>query len=499
MRFERLLSESSDRYPDRVAVVSEGREVSYRELEHLALGCAARLRARGAGPGSATVVLAPNSLAFLVAYFGTLMSGAVVTCLSPSAPQQELAKILEVTRPTAAVMARTLGTRDIVGEVGHLLPPGVIWIDDMDVPDWPGHPDRSVIVSRDPASTGFLAFTSGSTGRPKGAAHRTDTLVRTSQHFLHTVLDDLPVVSASTFPMYNMGGICMMLPVLMGGGTVVVMDGFSGPGLVAAIERQGVNFAVATPAMAELLFLKGDLASHDVSAFNRVLLCAAPISNRLCRRLSDELGVKVYIAYGLTEVPGAWLTTRSDASIDEIGPFVGWPIEGYALGILDDQGKPVPDGETGEVCVRTDFMLSEYIGDPAATAAAVDADGWMHTGDLGSIRPDGGLVIQGRKKEMYIRGGFNVYPREVEEALAEHPAVDRAAVHGVPDAVLGEKGCAWVVAQAGTDVTESDLRAFLSSRLAYYKIPDTIRFVADLPLTGAGKIDKPALLASAGR
>lgn len=497
MRFEQLLSDASDRYGDRIAVVSDRRKVTYRELEQLALACADRLKAMGAGPGEATVVMAPNSLAFLVGYFGALMSGATVTCLAPSAPWREWEGILAVVKPTAAFMPRRIGDRDIEDEIGHLLPGEVLWVDDLDLPGWPLRADRSMIVDRDPASTGIYAFTSGSTGRPKGASHRTDTLFLTAANLLHIVLEDEPVISASTFPMYNMGGICMMLPVLMGGGTIVVMDGFSAPKLVDLIERHGVNFAVATPAMAELLFIKGDLEQHDLSAFNRILLCAAPISNRLCRQLARQLNTKVFIAYGLTEIPGAWLTTKADTPVEEIGPFVGWPVDGYELSILDDDNNQVPDGQVGEVCVRTQYMLSEYIGDAAATAAALDREGRMHTGDLGRLRPDGGLIIEGRKKEMYIRGGFNVYPREVEQTLAEHPGVDLAAVHGVDDPVLGEKGFAWVVPVPGAELSVPQLREFLAERLSHYKLPDTYRFVPELPMTAAGKVDKPALRANA--
>ena len=410
------------------------------------------------------------------------------------AHRRELEAIIKLTQPTAAVIASDVGDRDLPDVLGHLLPEGVIWIDDLNVPTWPRETDRRVIVDRDPASNGFLAFTSGSTGVPKGARHRTDTLgVGTSAHFLHSILEDQAVISASTFPMYNMGGICMILPVIMGGGTIVIMDSFSGPKLVDTIERHGVNFAVLTPAMAELLFLRGNIADHDLTGFERVLLCAAPISNRLCRQLAEELGAKVFIAYGLTEIPGALVSTRPDTPLSEIGPFVGYPQTGYTLAILDDDNQPVPQGETGEICVKTVYMLSEYIGDEEATASAVDSDGWMHTGDLGKLRPDGGVVIQGRKKEMYIRGGFNVYPREVEEVLAEHLQIDLAAVHAVPDPVLGEKGFAWIVPVDGQRVDVDELRAFLVERLAHYKIPDTFRVTDEIPLTSVGKVNKPVL------
>jgi fatty-acyl-CoA synthase len=492
-RYEELLTELSEQFRDRIAVITDARQVSYGQLERLAIGCAQRLHDGGVLPGRPSIVMAPNSLAFLVSYFGTLMSGAIVTCVDPSAPKRELEGIFRTTEPASAVLPRRIGARDIAVELEGLLPGNVIWIDDLDVPTWEEESDRSVIVPRDPGSMGFLAFTSGSTGQPKGALHRTDTLLHTSKNFARSVLQNQAFTSASTFPMYNMGGICMILPVLMGGGTIVVVPGFTASALVRAIEEHGVSFAVMTPAMAELFFLKGDLENHDVSAFKRMLLCAAPISNQLCRRLADELDMSVYIAYGLTEVPGGWLTTREDTPVEDIGPFVGWPMKGYELAILDDDGNPLDEGEAGEVCIRTVYRLFAYINDPVSTAALIDADGWIHTGDVGTLRHDGGLEIRGRKKDMYIRGGFNVYPREVEEALATHAEVSLAAVHAVDDPVLGEKGFAWIVLKEGSRLSVDELRSFASERLAHYKVPDFFRITSDLPMIAAGKVDKPQL------
>jgi acyl-CoA synthetase (AMP-forming)/AMP-acid ligase II len=179
----------------------------------------------------------------------------------------------------------------------------------------------------------------------------------------------------------------------------------------------------------------------------------------------------------------------------ELGPFVGWPAEGYELAIVDEAGQPMGLGEIGEVCVRTQYMLLDYIGDAELTAATIDPDGWLHTGDLGSLRQDGGLIIQGRKKDMYIRGGFNVYPREVEETLMRHESVSLAAVHSIPDPVLGEKGVAWVVEREGADLDTDKLKAFAAQALSKFKVPDEIRIVETLPMTAVGKVDKLALRA----
>jgi long-chain acyl-CoA synthetase len=495
MHFEQLLTQASDRYADRPAIVGRSRTVSYQELEKMALGGAKALQADGVRPGEPVILLAPNSVAFLAGYFAILISGATVVPVSHDATDRELAAIFEVTEPVAAVMVRRHGRRDYAAELNEHLPGKVHWIDDHDAPSWPSSDDRSVIVQRRPDSAGILAFTSGSTGRPKGARHRTHTLMRSAEVLLSQVLDGKAVTSATTFPMHNMGGINMVLPVLLGGGKIVIMDGYRAESLVDAIERHGVEFIVAIPAMIELLFLKGTVAEHDLSSFSRVLLSGAPVSNALCRRIVAELGLAVYIAYGLTEVPGVWLVTTSHTPLAELGPFVGWPAEGYELAIVDEAGQPMGLGEIGEVCVRTQYMLLDYIGDAELTAATIDPDGWLHTGDLGSLRQDGGLIIQGRKKDMYIRGGFNVYPREVEETLMRHESVSLAAVHSIPDPVLGEKGVAWVVEREGADLDTDKLKAFAAQALSKFKVPDEIRIVETLPMTAVGKVDKLALRA----
>jgi acyl-CoA synthetase (AMP-forming)/AMP-acid ligase II len=495
--FERMLSHCADRYGDRTAIVGTDRAISYRELEETAIAGAIALRDRGVGPGQVVALLAPNSISFYAGYFAILMSGAVVAPLSPDATAVELAAMIKATAPAAAIVLRAHRNRDYQAEIGASLPVHVLWISTVDGPDWARRRDRDVIVDRPPHSPGLLAFTSGSTGRPKAARHRSDTLIRSASCALHRVLDGKAVTSVTTFPLHNMGGINSTLPVLLGGGQVVIMDRFHVPTLIDLVERHRVDFILAIPAMVELLFLKGGVHGRDLSSLSRVLLSGAPVSNALCRRIADELGAQPYVAYGLTEVPGVWLVTGSDTPIDEIGPFVGWPVEGYELRIAGDNGEPLAVEEVGEVLVRTDFRLLEYVGEPELTAAVIDPDGWVRTGDLGSLRPDGGLMIRGRKKEMYIRGGYNVYPREVEETLTRHHGISQAAVLGMPDPVLGEKGIAWLVPQAGTHLSEVEVREFAGQRLSQFKVPDYIRIVETMPMTPVGKIDKVALRARA--
>jgi acyl-CoA synthetase (AMP-forming)/AMP-acid ligase II len=250
---------------------------------------------------------------------------------------------------------------------------------------------------------------------------------------------------------------------------------------------------MAIPAMAELLFLRGSVDQRAFPSLRKVALGGSGVSNQLVRRCGDELGAQVYVGYGLTECPGFCVISAPSSEVAELGTMVGAATEGYELAILGEDGASVPLGELGEVCLRSHFMMLGYLGNPEATAEAVDENGWLHTGDLGSLDGAGQLSIRGRKKEMYIRGGFNVYPREVEEAFMENSAVSLAAVHSVPDAVLGERGHAWIVPTASTSPTEDQLREAVAQRLAYYKLPDVIHVVDSLPMNAIGKIDKVAL------
>ncbi|MPZ60597.1 MAG: AMP-binding protein [Propionibacteriales bacterium] len=494
LQLEHVLGVAADRFGDRCALIGDARKVTYTELEALALGCAAQLRARGVQPGDAVVVLVANSVSYVAALFGALMTGAVVATLSPDSTARELEAMVTTIGPRAAVVARGGEGRDVASELDHVLPSARIEVQDADEPGWPTSTDRSLVVKRDPDSPAFVAFTSGSTGQPKGAVHRAVTLMHTGRFYLDLVARCAAMTTVATFPLYHLGGLTLvLLPTLLGGGTVVMMDGFTVPEFVEAVERHRADHVAAIPAMLELLFLRANVAEHDLSSLRWVMLSGAPVTNQLARQVHERLGVTVFVGYGQTECPGTNVMTRKDTSVEDVGPMVGWPVEGYEVAILDHDGRPCPDGEIGEVCVRSHYQMLGYLGNPEATQTAIDQDGWLHMGDLGVLRPDGALEIRGRKKEMYIRGGFNVYPVEVEAALLEHPDVSIAAVHPISDEVLGERGVAWVVPEAGRSIDPDDLRAFVGKTLAYYKLPDVVRVVAELPMNAVGKVDKRAL------
>jgi acyl-CoA synthetase (AMP-forming)/AMP-acid ligase II len=258
--------------------------------------------------------------------------------------------------------------------------------------------------------------------------------------------------------------------------------------------------ATGVPTQWTLVLDHPDVAGTSFSNLRVAAIGGASIPPELVRRMRDTLGCPVITRYTSTEA-GVTTSTLATDSPDVIATTVGKPTPEVELRISSPlDGSPVPPGEVGEVLCRSPAMMRGYWRDPALTAATIDRDGWLHTGDLGVVGADGNLRLVGRLKEMYIRGGYNIYPSEVEAALAEHPGIARAAVVAAPDPVLGEVGVAFVVAAAATDpasLSRDAVRAWCAARLADYKAPDRIVVVADLPITSMLKIDKRALSAQA--
>jgi acyl-CoA synthetase (AMP-forming)/AMP-acid ligase II len=241
------------------------------------------------------------------------------------------------------------------------------------------------------------------------------------------------------------------------------------------------------------------LSSYDVSSVRLAVTGASVVPTELIRRMRDELGfASVLTAYGLTECCGYATGCRPGDSDEVVSLTSGRAVDGVEVAVIDPSGTPMPNGEPGEVVVRGYNVMLGYWNDAEATAQAVDADGWLHTGDVGVLDDAGNLRITDRLKDMYVVGGFNAYPAEVEQVLVRHEAVSEAAVVGVPDERLGEVGKAFVVARAGAAPSPDDLVAWCKERLAGYKVPRSVVLVDALPRNATGKVDKKLLVASPG-
>ncbi|MER6606894.1 long-chain fatty acid--CoA ligase [Streptomyces sp. NPDC000927] len=490
-----VLGESARSHPDRVAVVDADTRLTYRELWTRALRCAGALRASGVRPGDRVAVLLPNTADFLYAYYGALAAGATVVPVHGLLVADEVAYVLRHSGssvlvsggplwPVAEEAAVVAGVRAVCGvpEDGEPLPAAE-----------PAAPDGTAVI----------LYTSGTTGRPKGALLTHLNIVMNASVVAHDLLelgfDDVVLGCLPLFHSY--GQTCAMNATLRAGATLVLMPRFSGPGALELLAAENVSVFMGVPTMYHALV---EAAAQDSAALvgaTRGLTLRAAVSGgaalpvAVLERFEATFATQVLEGYGLTETSP--VATFNQPRTGRRPGTVGHPVWGVETGVADAAVEEsvvlLPDGEVGEVVVRGHNVFAGYLDDPEATAAAV-VDGWFRTGDLGARDGDGFLRIVDRKKDLVIRGGFNIYPREVEEVLVRHPAVGEVAVIGVPDEERGEEICAVVVtrAEAGA-VTEEELIAWARERLGRHKYPRIVRFTDALPLGPTGKILKRAL------
>jgi acyl-CoA synthetase (AMP-forming)/AMP-acid ligase II len=342
-------------------------------------------------------------------------------------------------------------------------------------------------------------WTSGTTGVPKGAVydHVTQAAISRNVGELTAPGDRRLVV----LPFPHVGYMTRMWDELANATTIILVgEPWSAAETLRLVRDEGITMATGVPTQWTLVLGHPDVVATDFSQLRVAAIGGAAIPPELVRRMRDTLGCPVITRYTSTEA-GVTTSTLATDSPDVIATTVGRPTPEVELQIrAPDGGGALPQGEIGEVLCRSPAMMLGYWRDPALTDQVVDPDGWLHTGDLGFVGDDGNLRLVGRLKEMYIRGGYNVYPAEVESVLTDHPGVARAAVIGAPDPVLGEVGVAFVVPTPGTDpgsLSLEALRDWSRARVADYKAPDRVIVVDDLPITSMLKIDKRALAARA--
>jgi long-chain acyl-CoA synthetase len=354
-------------------------------------------------------------------------------------------------------------------------------------------PPGPQLAGRSPADPAVIIYTSGTTGVPKGAVLSRVTLYMNADipgRVVEFHDDDVVVVALPLFHIFGLSSIlntCVLL-----GGTMSLVPRFDAAAVLDLIQRDQVTIFEGVPTMFVALLQAAGEASYDLSSLRVAISGGAPIPAEIIDSFERRFGVTILEGYGLSET--ASTTTFNISAAERKIYSVGKPIWGVSVRIWDDQGRPRPAGpeHVGEIVVRGPNVMTGYHNNPEATAAAF-AGGWFHTGDLGYFDEDGFLFIVDRIKDLIIRGGYNVYPREVEEAIYAHPAVAEAAVIGVPDATMGEEVHAIVATKAGQLVTEAELIDFVKERIAPYKYPRTVEFRDSLPKGATGKILKKEL------
>jgi acyl-CoA synthetase (AMP-forming)/AMP-acid ligase II len=475
-----LAAASAAARPGRVAVAVDGEPLTHAELDDGASRVAGWL-ARRVRPGDRVLFAAAASVGFVRCYLGALKAGAVIVLVNPGYTAGEFAHLIA---DSGAVLALAdSGPARVLSGLGSLPV--------ADIADRGIASGRAPGVAVGPRDIALLAYTSGTTGRPKGVPLTHGQLaasIRSAMAAWRWSTDD---VLAHALPLYHQHGLSGLHAALIAGGTVHIRSRFSPADLVRTIGQTGATVLFAVPTIYQaLMTAEADPGPAAGLRGLRLAVCgSAPLNPALAERLAHVLGCVPLIRYGTTE-------TGLDVShpIDRrSGDTVGVPLAGVLARVMDNQGEAEP-GADGEIQLRGPQVFSGYWHDPAATQAAFTPDGWFRTGDIGAVDPaTGHLGIKGRTKEMIITGGLNVYPREVEIVLEEHPSVAEAAVTGIPHERWGEQVTAWVVLKDGHGFDEGALIAHARARLAGYKCPKQIFQRAALPRNHVGKIVRSAL------
>jgi fatty-acyl-CoA synthase len=337
-----------------------------------------------------------------------------------------------------------------------------------------------------------IQFTSGTTGAPKGATLTHHNVVNNARDVARTMGYGQGDRLCVPVPLYHCFGMVMssLASTVTGGTMVFPGEGFDPLATLTAVHRERCTHLHGVPTMFIAQLDHPRFAEFDLGSLRGGIMAGSPCPIEVMKRVNQQMNMReVTIAYGMTETSPVSFQSGTDDPLERRVATVGRVMPHLEVKIVDAEGRTVPVGQTGELCTRGYSVMQGYWGDDERTAEAV-VDGWMHTGDLATIDAEGYCNIVGRVKDMLIRGGENVYPREVEEFLFRHPAVGQVQVFGVPDERYGEEVCAWIVLKPGAQATEDEIRAFCRDQIAHYKVPRHVRFVAEIPMTVTGKAQK---------
>jgi long-chain acyl-CoA synthetase len=458
-----LLDAAATRAPDRLALVAGDARVSYRRVERRAGGFARWLEAQGVGAGDRVALALPNGIDFAVALYGALKRGATVTPLNPQLTGDERARIVGDFQPRVVVEAVTGAEADAPAPVS------------VDAP-------------------ALVLYTSGSTGRPKGAVLSHAAVAAGNASWMGPVMaltpDDRVLAVLPLSHSFGINGA--LLAPLLAGACVVILERFSPEAGVEAVRAHQVSVFPGVATMFQRILDAPGWTRDDFASVRIALSGAAPCPWPLAEAWRMRTGVRILRGYGMTELHRPLSYLADDPR--DFPDCIGRAVPGVEIRIVDEAGHDLAHGDVGELLIRTPAAMDGYLAQPEETAATL-VDGWFRTGDLARVSAEGFVSIAGRKKELILRGGYSVYPPEVEAALLAHPAVAEAAVIGVPHPDLGEEVAAFVTLRAAATATPDDLVAWCKERVAGYKCPRVVRIVPEFPRSATGKILKPGLAA----
>ncbi|MGW6121218.1 FadD3 family acyl-CoA ligase [Nocardia sp. NPDC055165] len=466
-----MVLSAADRFGTAEAIVDGPQRLSFIDLAHRVRKAAGAFAAAGIERGDRAAIWAPNSAEWIIAAFGLVTAGGVLVPINTRFKAEEAADVVRRSGAKLLLVQQGFLGTDYTG------PQGVPVIDLKSDFLADGEPFERAVNGTDIAD---IIYTSGTTGRPKGVMmnHRQTLRLYAEWCDLADLREGDRYLMVNPF-FHTFGYKAGLISSLIRGATMLPVPVFDVEQVLELVERERVTMLPGPPTLYHALL--DAPATRDLSSLRAAVTGAADIPVELIRRVKTELPFQsIMTGYGLTEA-GTATASRPGDTFEQVATTVGTPCEGVEVRIAEDD----------EVLVRGYSVMQGYFDDPDATTAVIDADGWLHTGDLGSLDLDGRLRINGRKKDMYIVGGFNAYPAEVEAFLLEHPAVAQVAVVGVPDERLGQVGRAFVVAKG--PVSEAELVSWARDRMAGYKAPRSVRFLDELPLNATGKVMKDQL------
>tara|TARA_R110002167_G_scaffold41229_2_gene125988 strand:- start:1785 stop:3488 length:1704 start_codon:yes stop_codon:yes gene_type:complete len=513
-------------YADNDALISihQGIRWNYRELQQQVTTCAKALMAIGVSKGDRVGIWSPNMAQWCVTQFATAKIGAILVNINPAYRQHELEYALNQSECSFLIAADQFKSSNYTAMLNKLAPElkdsvpgqlispalpymkGLITLSETAVPgmlswqqlqDKASQIDSAALAERqsglqfdDPIN---IQYTSGTTGFPKGATLSHHNIlnngffVTESQRFTDQDRMVIPV------PLYHCFGMVMgNLGCVSHGATMIYpSDAFEPESVLKTVAEERATALYGVPTMFIAMLEHPTFADYDLGSLRTGVMAGATCPIEVMKQVIDKMHMsEVQIAYGMTETSPVSTQTSADAPLDKRVSTVGRTQPHLESKIIDPQGKIVVRGEIGELCTRGYSVMLGYWKNEDATLKAIDSNGWMHTEDLATMDEDGYISIIGRSKDMVIRGGENVYPREIEEFLYSHPLISDAQVTGVPDPKFGEELVAWVILKPGETLTADELRAFCRDKIAYYKVPKYIKFTDAFPMTVTGKIQK---------
>jgi len=515
-----------EQHPDQDALIVRHQDVrwTYRELQKKVNELATGLLALGIAPGDRVGIWGPNSHEWVMVQLATAKIGAIMVCINPAYRLYELEFALNKVECKVVIAAESFKTSDYLGMLNTLAPElaasepgnlqaeklphlrtvirmgaakteGMLNFEDVCLLGGGVEADRlgelQELLKPDDAIN--IQFTSGTTGNPKGATLTHCNILNngylTGEAMKLTETDRLCI----PVPLYHCFGMVLSVLACVSHGSAMVFPGeaFDPLETLRAVEAEKCTALHGVPTMFITELDHPQFAEFDLSSLRTGIMAGAPCPVEIMKRVISQMHMEdILIGYGQTELSPINNMTLPDDSLERRTETVGRAMPWVEIKIVDESNRVVAIGEKGEICTRGYSVMREYWNDPERTAETIDEAGWLHSGDLATMDGEGYVRIVGRIKDMIIRGGENIYPREIEEFLYQHPAISEVQVFGIPDEKMGEEVCAWVQLNDGQKMTEEDLKAFCKDQITHFKIPRYVRFVTEYPMTVTGKIQK---------